>query len=155
MTKQTTQELELIISDAPESFNYIDSRGFYHNNNARSLDDIREIIELRKEVESQREIILKQATVVEEFRKTGNRVINYKENSQQWVDLTHNYANVDYLAIRDLEQQAKGVEDIANQMNDEFAKAYNLSELKASDWVVWNRIYGNMKEQAQALKKQS
>ena len=99
MTKQTTQELELIISDAPESFNYIDSRGFYHNNNARSLDDIRENLELRKEVERLEKENLKTLGWISLAMMRG---LNNIDCSDELLKI---------IAIRDLEQQAKALED--------------------------------------------
>ena len=86
MTKQTTQELQKIIDDAPDGATHIDNDGIYYKIETvhqyedesdcgyedrfrstslggwiedhedllltRSLDDIREILELRKEVEA-------------------------------------------------------------------------------------------------------
>jgi septum formation inhibitor MinC len=65
-----------------------------------------------EELEQERDELL---VLADEFRKTGNRVINYGENANQWSHLTCHNDPSNLLTNRDLEQQAKGVEDLASK----------------------------------------
>ena len=114
MTKQTTQELQKIVDDAPEGATHIDTNRpvFYYKidsfvteyftgevwkdacnvipaiEDIKSLDDIREILKLRKRGES--------------LEKQRNAILNTAIRSEEkYADLKES------LAIRDLEQQAK------------------------------------------------
>lgn len=52
------------------------------------------------------------AATVEMFRQTGNRVINYKEDPQQWVELTINYTGAEAIAKHDLKVKLEAIREL-------------------------------------------
>jgi hypothetical protein len=89
VTKQTTQELQAIVDGAKEDKgNYHQGfKQYYGGTNALNLDNLREILELRKEVKE-----------LEQNQTTNAAEIEQKQ------------------AIRDLEQQAKGLKDYSEHL---------------------------------------
>lgn len=56
--KLTIEQIKKILEGAPKDSTHVDSLGFYHNNDGSSLSDLREILELRREVERLHEGLL-------------------------------------------------------------------------------------------------